>query len=71
MIGADFALFLLAALVIAAVPGPGLFYVAARTLSGGRKTGIASSFGTALGGLMHVVAGGLGVSAIDPLRLAQ
>jgi threonine/homoserine/homoserine lactone efflux protein len=57
-------LFLLAALVIAAVPGPGIFYVATRTLTGGSRAGIASTFGTALGGLVHVVAGGLGVSAI-------
>ena len=64
MTGADFALFLLAALVIAAVPGPGIFYVAARTLSGGRKAGVASTLGTALGGLVHVTAGALGVSAI-------
>jgi threonine/homoserine/homoserine lactone efflux protein len=64
MSGANFSLFLLAAFIIAAVPGPGIFYVAARTLSGGRTTGIASTFGTALGGLVHVVAGGLGVSAI-------
>src|SRR5450631_4808865 len=64
MNGADFSLFLLAALIIAAVPGPGIFYVTARTLSGGRKAGVASTFGTALGGLVHVVAGGLGVSAI-------
>ncbi|HWF97404.1 MAG TPA: LysE family transporter, partial [Xanthobacteraceae bacterium] len=62
--GASFSVFLLAALVIAAVPGPGIFYVAARTLAGGRKAGIASAFGTALGGLVHVIAGGLGVSAI-------
>jgi threonine/homoserine/homoserine lactone efflux protein len=60
----NFSLFLLAALVIAAIPGPGIFYVAARTLAGGRKVGIASAFGTALGGLVHVVAGGLGISAI-------
>jgi threonine/homoserine/homoserine lactone efflux protein len=64
MSGANFSLFLLAALIIAAIPGPGIFYVAARTLSGGRKTGMASTFGLALGGLVHVVAGGLGVSAI-------
>jgi threonine/homoserine/homoserine lactone efflux protein len=38
--------------------------VAARTLSGGRQAGIASTFGTALGGLAHVIAGSLGVSAI-------
>jgi threonine/homoserine/homoserine lactone efflux protein len=62
--GANFSLFLLAACIIAVVPGPGIFYVAARTLSGGKRTGIASTFGTALGGLVHVVAGGLGVSAI-------
>ena len=64
MSGAHFSLFLLAALVIAAIPGPGIFYVAARTLSGGRQAGIASAFGTAVGGLVHVIAGGLGVSAI-------
>jgi len=62
--GGNLSLFLLAAVIIAAIPGPGIFYVAARTLSGGRQAGIASSFGTALGGLVHVVAGGLGVSAI-------
>jgi threonine/homoserine/homoserine lactone efflux protein len=62
--GSNFPLFLLAAVVIAAVPGPGIFYVAARTLSGGKQAGIASTFGTALGGLVHVIAGGLGVSAI-------
>jgi threonine/homoserine/homoserine lactone efflux protein len=62
--GANFSLFLLAALIIAAIPGPGIFYVAARTLAGGRKAGIASTLGTALGGLVHVIAGGLGVSAI-------
>jgi threonine/homoserine/homoserine lactone efflux protein len=62
--GTNFTLFLLAALVIAVVPGPGIFYVAARTLSGGRSAGFASTFGTALGGLAHVIAGALGVSAI-------
>lgn len=57
-------LFLAAAVVIAAVPGPGIFYVAARTLSAGRASGFASTAGTALGGLVHVVAGSLGISAI-------
>ena len=64
MSGANFLLFLLAAIIIAAIPGPGIFYVTARTLSGGRQAGIASTFGTALGGLVHVIAGSLGVSAI-------
>jgi threonine/homoserine/homoserine lactone efflux protein len=62
--GSGFALFLAAALIIAAVPGPGIFYVAARTLSGGRRAGFASTAGTAIGGLVHVIAGGIGVSAI-------
>ena len=53
-----------ASLLLAITPGPGLFYVAARTLSGGRAEGVASSFGTGLGGTVHVLAGSLGVSAI-------
>jgi threonine/homoserine/homoserine lactone efflux protein len=64
MSGANISLFLLAALIIAAIPGPGILYVAARTLSGGKQAGIASTFGLALGGLAHVVAGAVGVSAI-------
>ncbi|WP_421997667.1 LysE family translocator [Reyranella sp.] len=53
-----------AALLLAMTPGPGIFYVAARTLAGGRAEGVASSFGTGVGGMFHVVAGSLGVSAI-------
>jgi threonine/homoserine/homoserine lactone efflux protein len=59
----QFSLYIAAALLLAVTPGPGIFYVAARSLAGGPE-GIASSFGTALGGLVHVVAGALGVSAI-------
>src|SRR4051812_7462044 len=33
-------------------------------LAGGRAEGVASSFGTGLGGMVHVLAGSLGVSAI-------
>jgi threonine/homoserine/homoserine lactone efflux protein len=58
------ALYFAAALVLAVTPGPGIFYVAARTLAGGRAEGVASSFGTGLGGMVHVIAGGLGVSAV-------
>lgn len=65
MIAPDqFALFFAAAFLLAVTPGPGIFYVAARTLAGGRAEGIASSFGTGLGGLAHVLAGALGVSAL-------
>ena len=60
----QFALFFAAALLLAATPGPGIFYVAARTLSGGPRVNVASSFGNGLGGLVHVAAGALGVSAL-------
>ncbi len=60
----QFALFFAAAFVLAVTPGPGIFYVAARTLAGGRAEGMTSSFGTGLGGMAHVLAGSLGVSAI-------
>src|SRR3712207_1512475 len=60
----QFALYFAAAFVLAVTPGPGIFYVAARTLSGGRAEGVASSFGTGLGGMIHVLAGSLGVSAV-------
>jgi threonine/homoserine/homoserine lactone efflux protein len=59
-----FFLFFVAALVLAATPGPGIFYVLARTLAGGRREGILSSLGTFVGGLVHVFAAALGISAI-------
>jgi threonine/homoserine/homoserine lactone efflux protein len=62
--GVPFLFFLAAALVIALTPGPGILYVAARTLSGGRGEGFASVLGTGLGGFVHVTAGALGVSAL-------
>ena len=57
-------LFLAAAILLAITPGPGIFYVLARTVAGGRREGFQSSFGTFFGGLFHVFAAALGVSAI-------
>jgi len=59
-----FLVFLPAALLVAVTSGPGIFYVAARTLAGGRTEGLASSVGLGLGGLVHVTAGAVGVSAL-------
>ncbi len=56
--------FLLAATLLAITPGPGIAYVVARTISGGRTEGLASCFGTSLGGLVHVLASSLGLSLI-------
>ena len=51
-----FALFLAAATVVAVTPGPGIFYILARTLASGRTEGLASSVGLGLGGFVHVLA---------------
>lgn len=51
-----FIAFLIAAIVLAITPGPGLAYVVARTVAGGRSEGMASCLGTAVGGLVHVAA---------------
>ena len=59
-----FALFLAAATVVAVTPGPGIFYIVARTLAGGRTEGLASSVGLGLGGFVHVLAGAIGISAL-------
>jgi threonine/homoserine/homoserine lactone efflux protein len=56
--------FLFAAVVLAITPGPGIAYVVARTVAGGRSEGMASCFGTGLGGLLHVVAAALGLSLL-------
>ncbi|RXH38698.1 RhtB family transporter [Bradyrhizobium nanningense] len=56
--------FLAAALLVAITPGPGIFYIVARTLAGGRDEGLASSVGLGLGGLVHVLAGAVGLSAL-------
>lgn len=56
--------FLLAATLLAITPGPGVAYVVARTVAGGKAEGIASSLGTALGGMAHVLAAALGLSLL-------
>ena len=60
----SFTAFLLAALVLAITPGPGMAYVVARTVAGGRTEGLASCVGTAIGGLVHVLAAAAGLSLI-------
>ena len=59
-----FFLFFAAAFVLAVTPGAGIFYVLARTLAGGRREGVESSLGTFVGGLFHVTAAALGISAV-------
>jgi threonine/homoserine/homoserine lactone efflux protein len=56
--------FFIAAVILAITPGPGIAYVVARTVAGGRSEGLASCFGTGIGGLFHVLAAALGLSLI-------
>lgn len=56
--------FVFAATVLAVTPGPGIAYVVARTVAGGRPEGLASCVGTAAGGLVHVLAAAFGLSVL-------
>lgn len=60
----SFVAFVIAAVVLAVTPGPGIAYVVARTVAGGRSEGLASCFGTGAGGMLHVVAAALGLSLV-------
>jgi threonine/homoserine/homoserine lactone efflux protein len=62
--GAHLTTFLAAAVVLALTPGPGIFYVLARSLGEGTRVGVRSSLGTAVGGLCHVVGAALGLSTL-------
>ncbi len=56
--------FVIAALVLAATPGPAVLYIVARSIDQGRLAGIVSSLGIAAGALFHIAAAALGVSAL-------
>jgi len=61
---ARFPIFLSAAILLAVAPGPGMLYVLARTLAGGRREGMLSALGTLFGGLVHVFAAAAGISIL-------
>lgn len=56
--------FVAAALVVLVLPGPGVFYVVARTLGQGTRAGLISAAGLSVGVLAHVAAAVAGLSAI-------
>lgn len=64
MITAKLFVFLSAAFVLAIAPGPGMLYVLARSLAGGKREGALSALGTFVGGMVHVFAAAAGVSVI-------
>jgi threonine/homoserine/homoserine lactone efflux protein len=59
-----FATFVLASLLLAITPGPGVIYVLTRTLSQGRSAGLASVCGIALGNLANAVLASLGLAVL-------
>jgi threonine/homoserine/homoserine lactone efflux protein len=56
--------FALASLALAVVPGPAVLYIVAQSINGGRRAGVLSAFGVATGGLVHVIAAVIGLSAL-------
>jgi threonine/homoserine/homoserine lactone efflux protein len=56
--------FIVAALVVLLIPGPGVLYIVTRSLSQGRRAGLVSVLGLSAGALVHVVAATAGLSAI-------
>jgi threonine/homoserine/homoserine lactone efflux protein len=59
-----FAAFLIASLILAVTPGPGVVYIVTQTLVQGRKAGLASIGGIALGDLGNAAAASAGLAAV-------
>jgi threonine/homoserine/homoserine lactone efflux protein len=60
----SFALFCLASAALAVVPGPAVTYIVMHSVDKGRRAGLASAAGVASGGLVHVTAAVVGLSAL-------
>lgn len=61
---ATLSLFIAASIALYISPGPDMLYIASRSLSGGRRAGIISAFGTCTGLFFHTMAAALGLSAL-------
>jgi threonine/homoserine/homoserine lactone efflux protein len=59
-----FLIFAAASAAFVAVPGPSVIYIVSRSLAEGRTAGIVSALGIQTGGLVHVLAAAVGVSAL-------
>ncbi len=58
------ALFSLAAIALAVVPGPAVTYIVTQSIDKGRRAGLMSALGVASGGAVHVAAATAGLSAL-------
>ncbi|WP_279386455.1 LysE family translocator [Paenibacillus xerothermodurans] len=57
-------LFIIAVVVLVVTPGPAVLFIVARSIDRGRTAGLLSVLGMAVGGLVHVAAAAIGVSAL-------
>ena len=53
-----------ASLLLLVIPGPALLYIVNRSVSDGRRAGLAAASGLALGNLVHAMAAAVGLSAV-------
>jgi threonine/homoserine/homoserine lactone efflux protein len=58
------AVFSAAALLLLIIPGPAVLYIVAQSVSRGRMAGLVSMLGIQVGGLVHVTAAAVGLSAL-------
>jgi threonine/homoserine/homoserine lactone efflux protein len=59
-----FSAFLIASFILAVTPGPGVLYIVTRSLTQGRRFGLASVVGVALGNLGNAVGASIGLAAV-------
>jgi threonine/homoserine/homoserine lactone efflux protein len=58
------AAFATASVVLLLIPGPAVLYIVNRSVSDGRRAGLAAATGLALGNLVHALAAAVGLSAV-------
>ena len=56
--------FLIASVILAVTPGPGVLYIVTRSLTQGRRFGLASVAGVALGNLGNAIGASIGLAAV-------
>ncbi len=59
-----FSAFLIASFLLAVTPGPGVLYIVTRSLTQGRRFGLASVAGVALGNLGNAIGASIGLAAV-------
>lgn len=66
-----FSAFLIASLVLAVTPGPGVHYIVTHSLVEGRRSGLASVAGVALGNLGNAIVASIGLGLFAVLAASR